>query len=306
MAKKKVKFSVNPLLGGPSLASRAKMGSPYRELLIDEIDFDPDQPRRVFNEERLQELADSIKEHGIISPILVKVTEGGTYKLVSGERRLRASKIAGLESIPAVIEDDDKSSDVTLPKQLVENLQREDLTVMERAIAIGQLRDAYKLSIREISSKLSISKGLVQRSLEVLDLPDDLQAALINGASETKILVLAKVSNRELRKEFIAQLDNFTRAQLEEEVDRVTTLLNGDKEEVYHGGTPRSRKNGRNKLSPQDEQLINDLKNKLGTRVSLMRSRGKEGQGKLMIEFYSDNDLSEIFRRLCRTASDSL
>jgi len=298
VAKKKVKFNVNPLLGGPSLVARAKSGSPYRELHLDEIDVDPDQPRRVFSEERLQELAASIKEHGVISPILVRITDGGTYRLISGERRVRASKLAGLETVPAIIDDSDDDGSTNLPKQLVENLQREDLTAMERAIAVGQLRDTFKLSIREIAAKLGVSKALIQRSLEILDLPDDLQAALINGASESKILVLAKVPNRELRKEFVAHLENFTRNQLEEEITRVLTLLDGDKNQVYHGGTESKGKKSKYKLSAEDERVVSDIQNKLRTRVFIIRRKGKEGHGKLVVEFYSDNDLHEIYRRL--------
>jgi ParB family transcriptional regulator, chromosome partitioning protein len=299
VARKTVKFDVNPLLGGPSLLSRTRLGSPYRELVIDEIDVDPDQPRRVFDSDKLQELADSIKEHGIISPILVRALEGGTYRLISGERRLRAAKLAGLDIIPAVVDQAENEDDVSrLSKQLVENIQRSDLSCMERAIAIGQLKDTLKCSIRQIATKLGISKAFVQRSLEILELPDDLQAALINGASESKILALASISNRELRAEFVAQLDNFTRSQLEEEVKRINSLLEGKQDEPYHGGTKPTLKRKKTKLSAEEERLINEIQKCIGTKVELVKRKGKKDQGKVVIDFYTQQDLSEIYRRL--------
>lgn len=297
MAKKKLKFNSNPLLSGPSFVSRAKSGSPYRELNIEDIDIDPDQPRRLFNPEKLGELSDSIKQYGVMSPILVRVSNGGTYRLISGERRLRAAKLAGLKSIPVVVDQGPEEDETNLPKQLVENLQREDLTIMERAIAVGQLRDSHKWSIREIAQKLGVSKGFVQRSLEVLDLPDDLQAALISGAAETKILVLARIGDRDLRAKFLSQLEDFTRAQLESEVDRVLALIEGNGE-LYHGGTGQASRKRKSRLSAEDERIVTDLQEKLSAKVYLIRKKNNPEHGRIMVEFYSNNDLSEIYRRL--------
>ncbi len=298
MARKKLNFQVNPLLSGPTLLSRASAGSPYREIAISEIDVDPDQPRRVFSEDSLKELADSIREHGLLSPVLVVPQDGGTYRLIAGERRFRACKLAGLESIPALV-DGDANGSSKLAKQLVENLQRENLTSMERAIAIGQLRDQQKWSIREIAAKIGVSKGFVQRSLEILELPEDLQAALINGESESKVLVLATVPNRDVRAQFLSQLEYFTRDQLEAEVKRVSALLEQGGE-MYHGGTPQKGKKRARKLSAEDEQLVRELQSQLGTRVHLFRKRGKSEQGRLTIEFYSNQDLNDVFSRIVK------
>jgi len=294
VARKKVSFALNPLLSGPSLASRAATGSPYREIPVAEVDVDPDQPRRVFDTEALAELAASIKEHGVLCPILVKVAGGGTYRLVSGERRLRASKLAGLATIPAVIDSADESETSTLAKQLVENMQRQDLTAMERALAIGQLRDTFQLSIRDIAKRLGVSKGIVQRSLDILSLPDDLQAALIDGASESKILVLGRVSDRALRKELLGLIDELTREELEQRI-RESGGAGEDEERVYRGGTKRSSSK---RASAEDTRLASDLQRVLGTRVQVLRRRGKPQQGKLMLEFYSNDDLAEIVKRL--------
>lgn len=294
MARKRVNFAVNPLLSGPSLATRQASGSPYREVPVGEIDVDPDQPRRVFDTEALAELASSIKEHGVLCPILVRPSAGGSYRLVAGERRLRASKLAGLETIPAVVDSSQDGDTSILAKQLVENMQRQDLTAMERALAIGQLRDTFQISIREIARRLGVSKGLVQRSLDILSLPDDLQAALIQGASESKVLVLAGVIDRGLRKALLEQLDSLTRDELEQRV-REVSAGNGEGKE-YHRGT--ASKPSRRRSSAEDTRLATDLQRILGTRVQILRRRGKSQQGKLVIEFYSNDDLSEVTRRL--------
>lgn len=298
MARKKLNLQVNPLTRGPSLFERTRSGSPYREIPLAEIDVDPDQPRRVFAEETLNELAESIKEYGVLCPVLVRPTEGGTYRLITGERRFRASKLAGLQVIPAVVDQGDETDTTRLSKQLVENLQRQDLTPMERSIAIGQLRDSYQWSVREIASRLGVSKTFVQRSLEIVDLPDDLQAALISGAAESKILLLHGIDNKEVRAQFLSQLDHFTRAQLEEEVRRIRALLESNEDKVSHGGTAKSEKAKRKALSPEDHRIVQDIQNKLGTKVYLLRSQQRQEQGRITLEFYSDQDLKEIYKRL--------
>ena len=218
MARKTLKFEMNPLLGGPTLEARTRSGSPYRLLPLAEIDVDPDQPRRNFDTEALAGLAASIKEHGVICPILVKVTAGGTYRVVAGERRLRASRLIGLETIPAIIDSEDADENNTLAKQLVENLQREDLSAIERALAVGQLRDRYGWSVREIAKKLGASKSLVQRSLDVLGLPEDLREALQLGASESKVLMLQQIEDRETRKALLERIEELSRNELELEI----------------------------------------------------------------------------------------
>ena len=294
MARKNLKFEMNPLLSGPTLEARAKSGSPYRLLPISEIDVDPEQPRRYFDTEALSELAASIKEYGVLSPILVRVTAGGTYRVVAGERRLRACRLLGLDTIPAVIDTEDREEKSTLAKQLVENLQRQDLSSLERANAMGQLRDRHAWSVREIARRLGASKTLVQRSLDLLNLPDDLLAALAAGASETKVALLQRIEDRDLRKELLAQLDQLSRAALEQ---KISALLSGtDAEgEVSHRGTPRAKAA---RLSTEDKRIVEELQRALGAKVQLLRGKKNSKQGKLVLEFYSTEDLSELHRRL--------
>ena len=299
--KKKINFQVNPLLSGPSLSQRTRAGIPYREIQLSEIDIDPNQPRRVFETEALAELAASIKEHGVLCPILVRLTEGGTYRLIAGERRLRASKLAGIETIPAVISTEEEEGAPILAKQLVENLQRQDLTPMERALAIGQLRDLNRWSVREIARRLGISKSLTQRSLEILNLPEDLQAALIAGASESKVVLLSQVTNRDAREQLLRRLDKLTREELQAEVER----LSGQNDELSHRGTKGGKEeSAKVRRRPEDESLINELQRSLGTKVRLERKSTNESQGRVIVEFYSGDDLTEIFKRLTSESRD--
>lgn len=297
MVRKNVSLEHNPLLGGPSLQVRNRSGIPYREISVGDIDVDPDQPRRVFDPDALQELADSIKQYGVISPILVRAMDGGSYRLIAGERRLRASILAGLKSIPAVVDsDEDEGSLSALPKQLVENLQRQDLNPLERSVAIGQLKSRFGLSVREIAAKLGVSKSFVQRSLDIISLPEDLQVALAGGASESKVLMLAGVTDIEARKQLLAQLDILNRDQLAEEISRLAA--GGEIANVVsHGGTVSKQKRDK-ELSIEDKRIIEDIQRALSSRVSLHRNHKKPDGGKLSLEFYASDDLYEIYRRL--------
>ncbi len=294
MTKKVVKFESNPLLSGPTLETRSRFGSPFRYIPIADIDVDPDQPRRVFDNETLAELATSISEFGLLCPILVRTASGGTFRLISGERRLRACKVLGMETIPAIVDADEDEGAQTLSKQLVENLQREDLSPLDRAAAIGQLRDRFSLSVRDIASKLGLSKSLVQRSLEILALPDDLQAALLAGAQETKILALVRLADRGQRRKILEQLDELSRTQIEQMIDELLGL--GRERDMSHGGTAEKGKGSRARQSTEDRRIVDELQRTLGTKVHILR--GKKGKGRLVLEFYSADDLKEVYSRL--------
>ncbi len=296
MTRKPLTFDLNPLFSGPTMEARSRLGSPFRLLRLSEIDVDPDQPRRVFNSDALAELAASIKEFGVLCPVLVKVTAGGTYKLIAGERRYRACKLLGLETIPAIVEQDEEEGGDSLGKQLVENVQREDLSPMEKALAIGQLRDRLSLSVRDLAARLGLSKSAIQRSLEILSLPDDLHAALIAGAAESKVLLLSQIKDREHRKKIIPQLDDLSRTQIEALVAHCQET-SSDQDSVSHRGT-RNKVRESVSESVEDRRIAEDIQRALGTKVQLLRNSKKPAQGKLSIEFYSGEDLDEIYRRL--------
>lgn len=283
--KRKLIFANNPLLSGPPLEEREKLGVPYRELKIKSIDRDPNQPRKTFDQEKLEELSQSIKTYGVLNPIFVRPSgTPGRYLLIAGERRLRASELAGKETIPALVDQESVTTgDRTMAMQLVENLQRSDLTPLERAYAIGTLRDNYNLSIREIADKLGVSKSMVQRSLEILNLPADLMNALREGAAESKILLLAKIDDEEIRASYLKDLDVLTRGQLEKDLSRRSETSREDQPQV---------------VSVEDQRIANELQHALGLKVKLARNSAQPDSGRVTIEFYNDSDLKEIFRKL--------
>ena len=286
MSKRSFSFANNPLMAGPALDERSRGGVPYREIPLSAIEPDPNQPRRSFDAEKLQELSDSIKLYGIISPILVRAAKlPGRYTIVSGERRYRAATLAGLASIPAIVSQSEQEEGRTLAVQLVENLQRDDLSPLERAQAIGALRDAHNLSIRDIAEKLSISKSAVQRSLEILQLPDDLLNALREGAAESKVLLLAKIDDESLRATYLKDLDVLTRSELEKNLQVKKTVEANDD-------------NIQKTISAEDLRIADEIQRALGMKVRLSRPNPQAENGKLTIEFYGDGDLQIVFRKL--------
>ena len=294
MSKRKLLLANNPLLAGPNLDERVRpFGAPairsvvpYRLVLLSDIQRDPSQPRKDFDEEKIRELADSISEYGVMSPLLVRERSEGGYLLIAGERRLRASTLAGLHEVPVVLEVQERKGPDILAMQLVENLQREDLNPVERATAITALKDAFGLSVRDIAKKLSISKSMVQRSLEILQLPADLLDALKAGASESKVLMLVRIADPEVRASLLEDLDLLTRGELEKEIASPQKSRKGISRGVGHTGE-----------TSEDRRVAEEIQRSLGMKVVLQR--GKRGDaGRLVIDFYNQDDLQEIFKRL--------
>ena len=302
MARKKLNLANNPLLSSSrsfskrnavkSVESEASIQTKtsYKEIALNSIERDQNQPRVNFDQEKLKELADSITQYGVLTPILVSPSSiPNRYRLVAGERRLRASTMAGLSTIPAVIDADyGIEGEKTLAVQLIENIQRADLTPLERAHAIGALKDTYSLSIRQIAERLSASKGMVQRSLEILDLPDDLLNALREGVAESKVLMLAKVSDPEKRATLLRESDSITR-------DELKARISPSKKSKTKSLSPSV-------LSAEDKRLSEEIQRALGMKVQMSRPQQNSEQGKVTIQFYSDEDLQEVFRRLVSAA----
>jgi ParB family transcriptional regulator, chromosome partitioning protein len=151
-----------------------------RDLAVELIRPNPDQPRRSFDEAALQGLADSVSERGILQPVLVRPQHGGTYELVAGERRWRAARLAGLETVPALVQDRDDSSSLEIA--LVENMAREDLNPVEEARAVAALVEDLELTREDVGRRIGRSRVAVSNLLRILDLPDDALALLESGA----------------------------------------------------------------------------------------------------------------------------
>ena len=153
-----------------------KKESQFRELKVEDIIRDEDQPRREFSEEAINALAASIKEHGVLQPIVV-TKEDGKYKIVAGERRWRAAKVAGLDKIPAVIRTLDSQNRLEL--SIIENAQREDLNAIELATAYAKLKSQFNLSAGEIATKVGKSEQAIQNTLRLLNLPEDVKKIMV-------------------------------------------------------------------------------------------------------------------------------
>ena len=153
-----------------------KKESQFRELKVEDIIRDEDQPRREFSEEAINALAASIKEHGVLQPIVV-TKEDGKYKIVAGERRWRAAKVAGLDKIPAVIRTLDSQNRLAL--SIIQNAQREDLNAIELATAYAKLKSQFNLSASEIATKVGKSEQAIQNTLRLLNLPEDVKKIMV-------------------------------------------------------------------------------------------------------------------------------
>jgi len=242
------------------------------------------QPRQALDMEALQELADSIREHGLIQPLIVTSMQDPTsdaqYQIIAGERRWEAAKMAGLTRVPVIVKE--ATPQKMLELALVENIQRADLNPLEEAAAYRQLMDDFGLTQEQVAEKVGKSRVTVANSVRLLRLPDEIKRALagdqISEGHARALLALNKRADQLKVLEAIVKRDLSVR-QTEEMVRRVAA-----------GAQPRRRGEP---PSPETEALENEFRNALGTKVRLFRS--KKG-GKLVIQFYSEEELEAIYR----------
>jgi len=261
---------------------------------VDKITSNPFQPRRHFDEENLKELANSIREFGILQPLVVtkleKVTEAGTevsYQLIAGERRWLASKIAGLERVPAIIRSVDLDKE-RLELAIIENIQRVDLNPIEAARAYAKLQDQFGLTQREVAARLGKSREAIANTVRLLGLPNEIQEAVSKGfVSESQGRLLLTVSDIPQQQALFQDIlkNNLSVRDLK---SRIGTLKNSEKkdgEAVAEGGTP----------DPEIISAERELEEILGTKVKVERSGAA---GKITISFYSPEELHGIVNRL--------
>ncbi len=179
-----------------------------KKIKITQIEPNKTQPRRDFDEEKIEELAESIKEYGLLQPIVVKLNKNGFYTIIAGERRWRASRLAGLKEIPAVIKDVSEQTEKEIT--LIENIQREDLNSLEEAAGIKELIDEYGLTQEEVASKIGRSRTAVTNILRLLNLPPEIQQLLkeekiTQGHARALLALENSVLALEVAKQVIAQ-----------------------------------------------------------------------------------------------------
>jgi ParB family chromosome partitioning protein len=265
-------------------------------LEVEKIHPNPGQPRREFNEDAIREMANSIREFGILQPIVVskieKETPGGVeveYQLIAGERRLRASKLLGLRVIPAIIRNVDLERE-KLELAVIENLQRENLNAVEMARAFQRLQEEFRMTQREIAAKLGKSRETVANTMRLLDLPEYIQDALQKGnLSESHARLLLAVENPAAQKQLFDDIaeHGLTTRDVKERVKR---FVGG----VGHRGRP-SLAEMEASLPPEMRAMQEELSSSLGAPVQIQKGAGN---GKIMITFYSEEELGNILRKL--------
>jgi len=248
------------------------------QISLDRIQVNPMQPRRNFNEHQLNELIESIKQYGIIQPLIV-TQKNGDYELIAGERRLRAAKILNLATVPVIIRQADEQQ--KLEVALVENLQREDLNAIEAALAYRKLIDEFNLNQEELAIRLGKSRPVITNTLRLLNLPEEIQAALIDGRiteGHAKTIVGLESEAK--------QLALFKKILLNK-----MTIEDAMKETRIMGGT----KMARIKINYADKDKEFAFREFFGTKAEIKR-KGKGGE--VIIYFYSDEELGEMVEKI--------
>lgn len=263
-------------------SSAANLNS-VNEIDINLISPNANQPRKNFDEDALNELADSIKMHGVIQPIVVNDNNDGTYLIIAGERRFRASKLAGLASIPAVVKN-------YTPKQIkeisiIENLQREDLNPIEAARAIKQLMEEYKWTQEVVAERIGKSRPVIANFLRLLSLTPEVLSMIEDGslsAGHARCLVVVTDPRDQYKLALMAKNNRISVRELEK---AVKNLLN-----------PKNKNtSGHVEQSAELKELINEMQRVFATKVSAI---GNDRKGRIYIDYYSRDDLDRICQLL--------
>jgi ParB family transcriptional regulator, chromosome partitioning protein len=266
----------------PPIASEVdSMDAYFRIVSIDTILPNRMQPRTVFDEEKLRELADSIREQGVLQPLSVMEMTDGRYELIAGERRLRASKIAGLEEVPVVLRKVD--DETLLALSIIENIQREDLNAIEEARAFQELIDQFDYSQEDVAKKLGRSRTAVTNSLRLLRLPRVVQEDVASGrysAGHARAILSVEGLHEQLK--------------LRERIIReMPTVRDVEKmvQTARAGGKSRAKR--KPQPDPQMRELADSMKQALGTKVTIEPTGSG---GRLVVEYYSTDDLDRIYQ----------
>ncbi len=248
------------------------------QIEVDKIFANSRQPRKRFTDYKMEELVNSIKEYGIIQPLIVSPKDGG-YELIAGERRLRAAKEAGFKKVPVILRNADEQEKLELA--LIENIQREDLNPVEKAMAYRQLLDEFNLTQEELAKRIGKPRSSIANTLRILNLPEEIKLALIDGKiSEGHAKLLVGID------EVTKQMSLFRKI-----VHSGLSVGATIKETQRMGGT----KQAKIKINYEDKAKEFILREFFGTKVEIKRKR-KGGQ--IVIDFYSNDELEEIIKKI--------
>ena len=252
---------------------------PEMTLPINEIEPNPNQPRNQFDEDSLQELADSIEQYGVLQPLLVKKKDG-YYEIIAGERRWRAAKMAGVEEVPVIVRDFDENEIVEIA--LIENIQREDLSPIEEAMAYQRLMKEYHLKQDQIAEKVSKSRAAITNSLRLLKLDPRVQNMLEEEMISTgHARALLAIHDGDMQYEIAVKV--FDEKLSVRDIEKMVKELNRPKKE---------KKKEETEYQFLYKDLEESMKQILGSKVSIKNK--KNNKGKIEIEYYSRDELERI------------
>lgn len=254
---------------------------------VDQIEVNPKQPRHDFDEQALKELSESIKLHDIIQPITVVKTSQNKYQLISGERRWRASKMAGMEDIPAYVRTADGQE--MLEMALLENLQRENLNAIEIAMSYRRLMDECQLTQEQVSERMKKERSTVANYLRLLKLPPDIQKAVRDGELSMGH-ARAIIGLEHVDQQLYVFRETIQRGLSVRQVEQLVKDMATDR--------PSKEKMASNiaKLPPAYKRIEDNMASHFSTKVKL--DRKKNGKGSIVIEFYNDEDLERIMDKM--------
>lgn len=264
--------------------SQQPAGQNLTEIELVKIKPNPWQPRKVFKEEYLQELAASIKEHGILQPLVVVPMGDGNYQIIVGERRWRASQIAGLTKVPVIIRDA-MEEQKKLELALIENIQRHNLDPIEEAQAYHQLIDQYKLTQEEVAKKVGKGRPTISNMLRLLNLPLKIQKAIADGViseGHGRAIVSLVGMEKQLAMFDMVVAESMTVRQVEEKVRELMAR-------------PKQNKTARLNPDPELQAIEDELRGKLGTKVRVQKNGDS---GRITIDFFSKEELAVFIDKL--------
>ena len=270
---------------GDTVSSNTKQAETI--VKITKVEPNREQPRKNFDEDALQELADSIKQFGLLQPILVQDRKD-YYEIIAGERRWRAAKLAGLKEVPVIIRNYSNQEIVEI--SLIENIQREDLNPIEEALAYKRLLEEFNLKQDEVAERVSKSRTTVTNSMRLLKLCDGVQQMIIDDMLSTghaRALIPIEDADEQLR---LAQRIFDEKLSVREVEKIVKAILNPEKKENKEDQTSQS-------IQYIYQEIENKLKERLSRKVQIT-SKGKNGAGKIEIEFYSNDDLDRLIEQM--------
>lgn len=277
MSKQKLGRGLEALMS-PLTANKLASNEKIITIAVDKIKPNKNQPRTIFNEEKLQELAESIKQNGLIEPVVVMQSVApGEYELIAGERRLRASKLAGMETIKAIVKDPIPDKD-KLDIALIENIQREDLNPIEEAKAYKKYSEEYKYTQEQISKAVNKNRSVVANTMRLLNLPENIQNMIIEGKiSSGHGRMLASVTDETKLQELVKQI-----------LEQGLTVRDV---EIAVSQTKNKKKIKEAQQDLEIVNLIDELQRKYGTKIAIT---GNGKKGKIILNYSNLEDLERI------------